>query len=218
MTAGPYAWATHAPADYVLVFAEDPEGEHARVRAGFQGRDQAWAAGRGLEGVEVGDSELHVYCTLSGEADKVLAHLGGVPTQDPCVEKGTIAFVGASGGPGAGSESARRRRHVTACVVFSYGGDAPRCYRLDDQCNACGEFRGKINVLPRSGMYLDTRQLSCRCDSIPCRYCEEGNVRRPLSEHFDPERRAGCMPWFGYLIPCGHCQAAGRGPEVVMSI
>ena len=100
--------------------------------------------------------------------------------------------------------------------MLSWGGAAPPLLLLEKQCRRCGEFRGKIRVKPQGGMLLDSRELSCRCKSIPCRYCEDGSVRRPLSEHFDPERRSGHVPWFGYLVPCGSCQATGRGPEVWM--
>jgi hypothetical protein len=99
----------------------------------------------------------------------------------------------------------------------SFGVEGPRCYRFEDQCPTCGEFRGKINVLPHGGVLVDTRTPNCRCVSILCRYCEDGRIGRPLAEHFDPERRAGRTRWFGYLVPCGNCQAHGRGPRVVMS-
>jgi len=217
MAGGQYAWVNHAPADYMLVFSEHPGGEHAVVSARFEDEDQVRDAGRGLEGAELGDTELHVYCTLPGEADRVLAHVQKGPARAAWVERGEIAFVAVGEGSGTSSETASKRRDVTARLVLSGGGNAPRCYRFDDQCATCGEFHGKINVLPRGGVFIDTRWLSCRCDSIPCRYCPDGKVRRPLSEHFDPERRAGCVPWFGYLLPCGQCQAAGRGPRVLMS-
>jgi hypothetical protein len=48
MTAVPFAWVTHAPADYMLVFTDDPDGEHAAVRARFEGEQRLREAGRGL--------------------------------------------------------------------------------------------------------------------------------------------------------------------------
>ena len=212
-----YAWVTRAPADYMLVFTGDPDGEHAVVSARFEDDEQARDAGRGLEGAELGDRELHVYCTLPGEADRVLTGVRKTTAQESWVDSGTLAFVAVGEGSGTSEETASNRRNVTARIVLAGGGQTPRCYRFEEQCEACGELRGKINVLPGGGVMIDTRQLSCRCESIPCRYCEDGKVRRPLSEHFDPERRAGRMPWFGYLVPCGRCQAAGRGPDVLMS-
>ena len=217
MSGSSYAWVTQAPADYLLVFTEDPDGEHAVVSARFEDDEQVRDAGRGLQGAELGDSELHVYCTLPGEADKALTHLREALAQESWAESGTIAFVAVGEGSGTSGEAASGRRNVRARIVLSGGGDTPRCYRFEGQCEACGEFRGKINMLPSGGVMIDTRRLGCRCESIPCRYCHDGNVRRPLSEHFDPERRAGRMPWFGYLVPCGRCQAAGRGPDVLMS-
>jgi hypothetical protein len=205
------------PADYILVFTEDPGGEHATVRARFEDAARIREPGLGLEGAEIGERELFVYCTLPGETDRVVASLRQAPVQEAWVESGRIAFVAVGEGCGTSTEAADRRRNVKARIVLSFGGETPRLYRFDGQCRACGEFRGKINVLPSGGTMIDTRQLACRCESIPCRYCEDGKVRRPLSEHFDPERRPGRMPWFGYLVPCGGCQAAGRGPVVLMS-
>jgi hypothetical protein len=205
------------PADYIMVFAEDPGGEHAIVGARLEDAARIREAGLGLEGAEIGERELFAYCTLPGETDRVLARLRRVPVQESWVESGTIVFVAVGDGSGTSSEAADGRRNVRARVVLSHGGEAPRLYRFDGQCRACGEFRGKINVLPSGGTMIDARQLACRCESIPCRYCKDGRVRRPLSEHFDPERRPGRMPWFGYLVPCGDCQAAGRGPDVLMS-
>ena len=97
----------------------------------------------------------------------------------------------------------------TACAVAP--GD-------ETQCPRCGEFLGRVNVLPPEGMMIDKRELRCRCEGIACRSCGTGMVQRPLSDHFDPERRAGHCHGFGYLVPCGACQAAGRGPRVLMSL
>jgi hypothetical protein len=216
MAAGPFAWVTHAPADYMLVFIEDPDGEHAIVGARFEDREQAVKASRGLKGLEVEDEWMRVYCTLPGEPERALAQLQRL-SASASVERGRIAFVAVGDGSGTSSEVAGRRREARARIVRSGGGDIPRCYSFERQCATCGELRGKIHVLPGGGVYIDTRELSCRCVSISCRYCREGRVRRPLSEHFDPERRAGRMPWFGYLVPCGGCQASGRGPRVQMS-
>lgn len=213
-----FAWVTHAPADYMLVFTEDPEGEHSVVSARFEDQDELRAAGGSLEGAEVAETELHVYCSLPGEDEQVLARLRTASSVEARVDRGKIAFVAVGSGTGTSSEAADGRRDVTARIVLSAGGDGPRRYVFESQCKACGEFRGKINVLPREGVIIDSRSLSCRCESIPCRYCEHGTIRRPLSEHFDPERRAGSVPWFGYLVPCGHCQAAARGPKVQMSV
>ena len=217
MASDHFAWVTHAPADYMLVFVEDPDGEHAVVSARFEDQEQASKASRGLEGLEVGEERVRVYCTLPGEPERVVARLREASARAASVERGTIAFVAAGDGSGTSTETATRPPKARARIVRSGGGDAPRCYRFERQCATCGELRGRINVLPGHGAYIDTRELSCRCVSIPCRYCEQGRVRRPLSEHCDPERRAGRMPWFGYLVPCGGCQAAGRGPRVQMS-
>jgi hypothetical protein len=217
MTGGQFAWVTHAPADYMLVFSKHSDGEHAVVGGRFEDHDQLREAARGLEGAEVDEAGLNVYCTLPGEAEEMLARVRRDRARASWIETGTVAFVAAGDGSGASSETASTRQDASVRVVLSLGGNAPRCYRFDDQCTACGEFRGKINVLPGCGVLIDTRRLSCRCESIPCHYCQDGEVRRPLTEHFDPERRAGCTPWFGYLVPCGRCQAASRGPRVLMS-
>ncbi len=217
MTTGQYAWVTRAPADYTMVFSRDPGGEHAVVSARFEDEDQVRDATKGLEAAELADGELRVYCTLPGEPELALAHLRKAPADATRIDKGTIAFVAVGDGSGTSRETANGRRDVSARIVLSGGGEGPRHYAFKDQCATCGEFRGKIHVLPEGGILIDTRWLSCRCESIPCRYCEDGKVRRPFGEHFDPERRAGRMPWFGYLVPCGGCQAAGRGPRVLMS-
>lgn len=212
------AWATHAPADYMMVFEQDPDGEEAVVNASFRGEEERRSAAAGLEGVElsVGGTDLSVYCTLPGEPEEVLATLegrGGVGE----IERGRISMVAVGDAEGTSSEAADGRRSVEARVVVSFGGAGPRIYRPDRECERCGEFLGKILVLPRGPVSLDSRLLKCRCTSIPCRYCGQGRVRRPLTEHFDPERRSGHVPWFGYLVPCGSCQVAGRGPRVILS-
>jgi hypothetical protein len=219
MSSGLIAWVTHAPADYILVFSEDPDGEHAAVSARFEDAAQARAAGQASEGVAIDETgtELCTYCTLPGEADRVRERFREASALKTWVERGTIAFVAVGDGSGTSLEAAGRRRNVTAWIVLCGGGDGPRCYRAKEQCATCGEFLGKINVVPQGEMVIDTRELSCRCVSIPCRYCDEGRVRRPLTEHLDPERRAGRMPWYGYLVPCGRCQATGWGPKVLMS-
>src|SRR5512139_4000509 len=75
MAVEPHAWATHAPADYMLVFVEEPDGEHAVVSARL--KKEVEPSGLGLEGAELSGEELSVYCTLPGEADEVLARLEG---------------------------------------------------------------------------------------------------------------------------------------------
>jgi hypothetical protein len=217
MADGQIAWVTHAPADYMLVFTEDPDGKHAVVGARFDDEGDLREAGQGLEGAEVAGRKLHVYCTLPGEGDRVLVRLREAGSVETWVDRGAMAFVAVGDGSGTKRDTVDNRREVTARAVLSRGGDAPRCYLIEGHCAACGEFRGRIAVLPQGAMMIDTRRLACRCESIRCRYCDGGKVRRPLSEHFDPERRAGCVPWFGYLVPCGSCQAAGRGPRVQMS-
>ena len=214
----PFAWVTRAPADYMMVFVEDSEGEHAVVSARYGDESELQGAANGLEGAEIAESELRVYCTLPGEADRVLARLQGTSAETAWINRGEIAFVAVGSGSGTSPEAADNRRNVDAQVVLSWGGEGPRRYALEEFCAECGEFRGRINVLPQGGMLIDTRLLRCRCEqSISCRYCEGGKVRRPLSEHFDLERRSGSAPWFGYLVPCGSCQVAGRGPRVQMS-
>ncbi len=215
MAAGQFAWVTHAPADYVMVFLADPGGEHAVVSGYFDGHEQAARAGRAFEAYGLGEKELNVYCTLPGEPERILDRLRPLAPRTS-IERGTIAFVAVGGGSTTG-EPATEPGKVSARIIRSGGGDAPRCYRFERQCKTCGELLGRINVLPRDEVRIDTRELSCRCRSIPCRYCTEGRVRRPLTEHIDPERRAGRMPWYGYLVPCGGCQVAGRGPRVQIS-
>ena len=197
-------------------------GPRRRARALVRARSRttsrpSWRAA-GFEGVELGDKQVSVYCTLPGEPERVIARLREASARrdvgrarDDRLRRRRATARGRAPRPRPAPRKARAR------IVRSGGGDAPRCYRFERQCATCGELRGRINVLPGHGVYIDTRELSCRCVSIPCRYCEQGRVRRPLSEHCDPERRAGRMPWFGYLVPCGGCQAAGRGPRVQMS-
>ena len=212
------AWVTHAPADYVLVFVDDPSGDHAVVRARCRDAEEARDAATGLEGAELIGAEVRVYCTLPEDVERTVHHLSATPSVQIATDRGTLEFVAVGDGSGTTATTGRDDAEpVGAHLVVSTAGVVPRCYRLGDQCERCGEFHGKAIVLPRGGVMLDTRILTCRCDGIPCRYCHTGTVRRPMTEHFDPERRAGHMPWFGYLVPCGRCQAAGRGPRVIMS-
>jgi hypothetical protein len=110
---------------------------------------------------------VRVYCTLPGEAERVVARLRDASARATSVERGTIAFVAAGDGSGTRPETAPRPAEVSARIVRAGGGDAPRCYRFERQCAACGELRGRINVLPGHGVDIDTRELSCRCVSIP---------------------------------------------------
>ena len=75
MATSNFAWVTHAPADYMLAFYDDPAGEHAVVGAQFGDEDQAREATNGLEAAEVQQAELRVYCTLQGEPELVLGHV-----------------------------------------------------------------------------------------------------------------------------------------------
>jgi hypothetical protein len=211
-----FAWVTGAPADYTMMFTADASGPHAIVIGAFEDQDQVSATARGLEGAELADGAVHAYCTLPEESDRVAVDLIAAGAQTT-VEPGVVAFVASAGASRLLDVEPKDEREVAARIVFSAGGHGPRAYRFTGQCPVCGEFLGRINVLPREAMLIDTRELSCRCRSIPCRYCSTGRVRRPLTEHFDPERRAGAVPWFGYLVPCGACQASGTGPEVLMS-
>lgn len=218
MSDSPFAWVTHAPADYLLVFMEDPSGPHVVVSACCEEQEEVWATARGLEGAEISGAEIRVYCTLPGDVERALDHFADAPGIEVSVQHGTIEFVAI--GDGSGTAAPARSddgESLRAHLVVSCGWQAPRCYRFTEQCERCGEFHGKVLVMPGGVMLLDTRQLKCRCDGITCHYCAEGTVRRPVSEHFDPERRAGHTPWFGYLVPCGRCQTAGRGPRVLMS-
>lgn len=75
-------------------------------------------------------------------------------------------------------------------------------------------MRGRVNVMPGGGIDLDTRELSCACATVPCRYCRVGAVRRPLTEWAVPSQAGRHAPWFRYLLPCEDCQARGLGPRV----
>ncbi len=219
MSTGTIAWFTHAPADYMLVFRMDRDGEHAVASARFDDPELVRAATAAAEANSIDEDGMGLcaYCTVPGEADSVVAGYRDAGASETWIERGTVAFVAVGDGSTTDREAAGRRRDVAARVVVSEGGAGPRCYRLAKQCAVCGEFLGTIDVMPQGPMLLDTRELACRCTSIPCRYCDAGWVRRPLTEHLDPERRAGSVPWFGYLVPCGGCQVAGRGPRVQMS-
>src|SRR5215218_1853809 len=127
MTGCQFAWVTHAPADYMLVFTEDPEGDHAVVCARFEHENELSDAGRGLEGTEVADNELRVYCTLPGEAEVVLAEVRKAAAS-AWIDRGTVAFVAVGDGSGTSNEGASGRRKVTARIVLSGGGQAPRRY------------------------------------------------------------------------------------------
>lgn len=209
-------WAVGAPPDFLLLFEEDAQGEHALVRASFDSPEQAIDGAHGLEGVELDSTEVRAYCTLPGEAARVADRLDSL-AREVKTQPGTIKFLAIGGRSAEPADEPPSLRQATIRVVMSLSGSQPRHYSFDGQCERCGEFRGKIHVMPRPGVMLDTRELRCRCQSIPCRYCQTGTVRRPLSEHLDPERRSGHMPWFGYLVPCGLCQTSSRGPQVVMS-
>lgn len=63
--------------------------------------------------------------------------------------RGIVAFVAVGDGSATTEGAAKRRRKASARVVVSGGGHGPRCYRFEEQCEDCGEFRGKINVLPQ---------------------------------------------------------------------
>ena len=191
MAAGQFAWVTHAPADYVMVFIEDPDGEHAVVGARFEDHEQAVVASRGFEGVELGDKQVRVYCTLPGEPERVVARLREASARAASVERGTIAFVASGDDSGTSTETATTPRKARARIVRSGGGDAPRCYRFERQCATCGELRGRINVLPGHGVYIDTRELGCRCVSIPCRYCEQGRVQAAAQRALRPRAAGG---------------------------
>lgn len=214
-TTAAYAWVTHAPNDYTMIFRADPGGEHAIVSGWFDEQQQARRVCEELKGGAVGGNRLDIYCALRGEAERVRARLGEDAVRTS-IERGEIHFVAVGGGWDPVAEGARGEAG-DARMVWALGGAGPRHYRFTRQCPTCGELLGKIHVLPQDGVMIDTSELSCRCRSIPCRYCEGGSVRRPVTEHCDPERRAGRMPWYGYLVPCGDCQVAGRGPRVVMS-
>jgi hypothetical protein len=210
-------WLPEAPADYVLVFRGDPDGDHSVVIGTFPDSDNVFEVGKGLQGAELDGQSVRVHCTLAGEAERVRRLFSERGAIDARAERGTVAFVAVGSWRGTSQEILDRRREVTAHIVVSGGGEGARAHRFDRQCERCGEFQGQVLLAPRDGVMIDNRQLRCRCDSIPCRYCESGSVRRPLSEHLDPERRAGSTPWFGYLVSCGGCQIAGRGPQLQLS-
>ena len=219
MAGRPIAWVTRAPADYMLLFVDDPEWRALRRHLlKFRDADEAGDALRSARG---GRSGGHRGAGLLHAPRGGRAHprpvRGSLHLSAAWADRGTISFGAVGDGSGTRAETEQGGHQMTARIAVSHGGDSPRCYQLAKQCPVCGEFRGKIGVLPSGGVMIDTRPLSCRCEAIPCRYCGPGTVRRPLTEHFDPERRAGSMPWFGYLVPCGNCQAAGRGPRVQMS-
>jgi hypothetical protein len=60
LSSKPFAWVTHAPADYMMVFVEDSEGEHAVVSARYGDESELPGAGSGLEGAEIAGSELRI--------------------------------------------------------------------------------------------------------------------------------------------------------------
>lgn len=62
----------------------------------------------------------------------------------------------------------------------------------------CGEVRGTAGG----------RTSTCLCDGIDCRRCALGRIRRPISDHFDPESGSFWhTPYFGDPAPCEFCQA-----------
>ena len=83
-----------------------------------------------FEGAELDDGELHVYCTLPGEADQVLTHLEEAPAQEsPGSNSGTIAFVAVGGGSGTSERraAAAMSRHGSS---WRLAAETPRCYRF----------------------------------------------------------------------------------------
>lgn len=194
-----------------MLFREEAGGEHTALRARFGSPAAARAAAADLGALEFADAVTWGYCTLPGEAAGMVERLRAAA--DEVVDRsGWIEFLAHA----VSGEVTRLRRAPTR-LVRSAWGDRPRHCHVRGQCGRCGEFRGTVLVLPVGAMWLDKRELRCRCDGIPCRYCAEGVVRRPLAEHLDPELRSGHTPWFGFLVPCGGCQAAGRGPRVLLS-
>src|SRR5687768_1935250 len=109
MTGRLIAWVNAAPADYMLVFVEDPDGEHAVVHARFGDEDGAESKAESrLEGFEIAENEVRVYCTLPGEPEQVLARLGEVGAEPTSVNRGTISFVAVGDGTGTNPEHSLR--------------------------------------------------------------------------------------------------------------
>jgi hypothetical protein len=212
---GAFAWFTHAPADHFLLFEDDPEGEHVVVSARLDEQSRQELARR-IEGGELTDESVRVYCTLPGESEQVRQLLDDGGGHEITATRGTVCFLATAGSPDGVEWDAGEP--VSVHVVAGLSGMGPRCYRFSGQCATCGELHGRVLPLPSGGVMLGLAQnLSCRCQGITCRYCRTGRVRRPLTEHCDPERRAGATAWYGYLIPCGACQTAGCGPDVILS-
>lgn len=73
---------------------------------------------------------------------------------------------------------------------------------------AARRARGLRHVWGRRGTTERGRTWLRLCDGIDCRRCALGRIRRPISDHFDPETgRFWHTPYFASIAPCEFCQA-----------
>lgn len=179
---------------YSLLFLEDDAGDANRflfrISPDEEGAVQALAACE-LGGLRT-DEGLVVVTACAADEDRV-RRLGESLSAVPECTSGVLKFI---------------EREGASSLDF-------RLAQLE-QCRDCGEVRGRAvlgdDAEPDAELF--GARLACRCQGVPCRYCELGTVRRPLTYSFDRETGIRHTPWFGYLLPCDDCQAAGRGPLV----
>lgn len=79
------------------------------------------------------------------------------------------------------------------------------------RCEACHEYRSAVrNEDLRSASQMEEAVVAvlCICDGIPCRKCEAGRIRRPISNYWSEAKGALIhCPWFTAQAPCDRCLA-----------
>lgn len=185
----------------VLVFKESPKGKTARFTFDDVDRKVAERAMRrlGIRGDLIEGSRLITFATDRGEQDAI-EELGAALSTRPRRTLGSVRIViPRAGGVPAKASPSRRRAGV------------PR--RLEPWF-AEAEARTETSEV----LYSDQAPVRDAVhEEAACRYCDEGRVAAPLSDHFEAgTNRAWHTPWFGYLLPCPGCRERGRGPKVIM--
>ena len=73
------------------------------------------------------------------------------------------------------------------------------------RCETCGDWRGEVVEYEDEGPL----SVSCWCEAIPCRVCDNRPARRPISNYYDEaSSQVWHVPHFGGV--CDECKAARR--------
>jgi hypothetical protein len=74
-------------------------------------------------------------------------------------------------------------------------------------CESCGEIRGETPGPLKEGQ-VGLWKSTCLCEGPLCRSCGRNRIRRPVSNHYDPEDGDWWhVPAFVVLAPCRECRA-----------